>query len=130
MQISRKDKIWQNLGYQNDGVLFKQGCQNSKFNHLRWTDEIFRIDKMKLILTKFEGTEMKGSYSNKDAKIQNWATHPGLIKFFRIGKYEKIKFGSTTVGVPSNDNAKIHTFYFCKLDTSQFQDTQANMKER
>ena len=35
---------------------------------------------------------MKGSPSNKDAKIQNWTTHPGLMKFFRIGKYEKIGF--------------------------------------
>ena len=31
---------------------------------------------------------------------------------------------------PSNEDATIHTFYLCKLDTSQFQDTQANMKER
>ena len=31
--------------YQNEGLLFKQGRQNSKFNHLRQTDEIFRIDK-------------------------------------------------------------------------------------
>ena len=39
------------------------------------------------------------------------------------------------LGVPqwashSNEDAKIHTFYLRKLDTSQFQDTQANMKER
>ena len=31
---------------------------------------------------------------------------------------------------PSNEDAKIHTFYLYKLDISQFQDTQANMKER
>ena len=34
------------------------------------------------------------------------------------------------MGSPSNENAKIHTFYLCKLDTSQFQDTQASMKDR
>ena len=39
------------------------------------------------------------------------------------------KFGSTTMGSPSNEDAKIHTFYSCKLDISQFQDTQENMKE-
>ena len=39
------DEIW---GYQNEGILFKQGRQNFKFNHLRWTDEIFRIDEMKI----------------------------------------------------------------------------------
>ena len=39
------DEIW---GYQNEGILFKQGRQNSKFNHLRWTDEIFGKDKIKI----------------------------------------------------------------------------------
>ena len=33
------------------------------------------------------------------------------------------------MGAPSNEDAKIHVFYSCKLDTSQFQDTQVNMKE-
>ena len=32
--------------------------------------------------------------------------------------------------VPSYEDAKIHTFYLCKLDISQFQDTQANTKEK
>ena len=32
--------------------------------------------------------------------------------------------------IPSNEDAKIYTFYLCKLDTLQFQDTQANIKER
>ena len=78
---------------------------------------------------------MKGFPSNKDAKIQNWTTHPGLMKFFRIGKYEKIKFDKIweyhNGGLPPNEDAKIHTFYWCKLDISQFQDTQqANVKER
>ena len=45
--------------------------KDAKTQNLTTYDEIFRIDKMKLILTKFEGTKMKGSYSNKDAKIQN-----------------------------------------------------------
>ena len=36
------DEIWE---YQNKRILFKLGRQNTKFNHLRWTDEIFRIDK-------------------------------------------------------------------------------------
>ena len=32
-------------------------------------------------------------------------------KIFRIGKYEKkIKFGSTTMGSPSHEDAKIQTF--------------------
>ena len=39
------NEIWE---YQHKGILFKQGRQNSKFNNLRWTDEIFRIDKMKI----------------------------------------------------------------------------------
>ena len=34
------------------------------------------------------------------------------------------------MGPPSNEDAKIHTFYLCKLDISQLPDTQANMKER
>ena len=34
------------------------------------------------------------------------------------------------MGSPSNEDAKIHTFYLCKLDISQFPDTQGNMKER
>ena len=34
------------------------------------------------------------------------------------------------MGSPSNEDAKIHTFYLCKLDTSQFPHTQENMKER
>ena len=34
------------------------------------------------------------------------------------------------MGVLLNEDAKINTFYLCKLDTSQFQDTQANMKKR
>ena len=34
------------------------------------------------------------------------------------------------MGVPSNEDAKIHTFDLCKLDTSQCQDTQANMTEK
>ena len=34
------------------------------------------------------------------------------------------------MGVPSNEDAKIHTFYLCKLDTSQFYDTQAHIKEK
>ena len=34
------DKIW---GYQNTGIFCKQGRQDSKFNHLRWTEEVFRI---------------------------------------------------------------------------------------
>ena len=34
------------------------------------------------------------------------------------------------MGLPSNEDAKIHNFYLCKLNTSQFQDTQANMKEK
>ena len=55
------------------------------------------------------------------------------MKFFRIGKYEKMKFDKIweyhNGGSPQMD-AKIHTFYLCKLDISQFQDTQANIKER
>ena len=35
---------------------------------------------------------MKESLSSKDVKIQNWTTYPKLMKIFRIGKYEKIKF--------------------------------------
>ena len=62
------DKIWDTKMMESSS---NKDALNSKFNHLRWTDEIFRIDKMKLNLTKFEGTKMKGSYSNKDAKIQN-----------------------------------------------------------
>ena len=31
---------------------------------------------------------------------------------------------------PSNEDAKIHTLYLCKLDISQFHDIQPNMKER
>ena len=34
------------------------------------------------------------------------------------------------MGYPSNEDAKIHTYYLCQLDSSQFQDSQANMKER
>ena len=44
MQIWKKHKIW---WYQNEGILLKQGRQNSKFNHLCWIDEIFRIGKNK-----------------------------------------------------------------------------------
>ena len=32
-------------GYQNEENPLKQGRQNSNFNHLRWTHEIFRIGK-------------------------------------------------------------------------------------
>ena len=38
--------------------------------------------------------------------------------------------GVPQLGSPSKEDAKIHAFYLCKLDTSQFQDTQANMKKR
>ena len=34
------------------------------------------------------------------------------------------------MGIPLKIGHQIHTFYSCKLDTSQFQDTQANMKEK
>ena len=34
------------------------------------------------------------------------------------------------MGLPSIEYAKIHTYYLRKLDTSQFQDTQENMKEK
>ena len=34
------------------------------------------------------------------------------------------------MGSLSNEDAKIHTYYLCKLDTSQSQDTAANMKEK
>ena len=78
---------------------------------------------------------MKGYFSNKDAKIQNWTTHPGLIKIFRIGKYEKIKCDKIWEyhnGGPPQMRMPKFTLFTCvsKLDISQFQDTQANMKER
>ena len=62
------DEIW---GYQNEGILFKQGRQNSKFNPFCWTDEIFRINKMKIKFDKIWGFRNEGIPSNKDAKIQN-----------------------------------------------------------
>ena len=39
------DKIW---GYQNEGISLKQGRINSNFNHLSWTDEIFRKGKYRV----------------------------------------------------------------------------------
>ena len=35
---------------------------------------------------------MKGSPSNKDAKIQNSTNSPWTDEIFRIGKYKKMKF--------------------------------------
>ena len=35
---------------------------------------------------------MKESSSNKAAKTQNLITYAGLMKCFRTGKYEKLKF--------------------------------------
>ena len=63
------NEIWV---YQNEGFLFKQGRQNSKFNRLRWTDEIFRIDKMKIRqnLTKFGGTKMKDPPQTRTPKFK------------------------------------------------------------
>ena len=49
------DKIW---GYQKKGIPLKQGRQNSNFNHLRWTDEIFR----------------KGKYEGEMKFDKNWGT--------------------------------------------------------
>ena len=71
MQTWRKYKIWQILGVSNEGILFKQGPQNSKFNHLRCTDEIFRIGKNeeKIKFEKIWEYKMKGSSSHNDAKI-------------------------------------------------------------
>ena len=68
---------------ENEGIFFKQGCHNSKFNHLCWTDEIFRIGKNeeKIKFDKIWEYQNKGIPSNKDAKIQNWTTHPRLMKF-------------------------------------------------
>ena len=48
IQYEEKIKFDEIQGHQNEGILFKQGRQNSKFNHLRWTDEIFKIHKMKI----------------------------------------------------------------------------------
>ena len=48
---------------------FKQGCQNSKFNHLLWTDEIFRIDEIKIRFDKIWVYQNEGIPSNKDTKI-------------------------------------------------------------
>ena len=88
------DEIW---GYQNEGIVFKQGCQNSKFNHLRWTDEIFTIGKNqeKIKFEKIwgyryqnEGILLKQGYQNSKLIHSLWTTD----KIFRIGKYEKIKF--------------------------------------
>ena len=75
---------------------------------------------------------MKGSPSNKDAKIQHWTTHPGRNFQNRHIWKHKIwqNFGAPQRVSPSNEDAKIHNFYLCKLNTSQFQDTQANMKEK
>ena len=63
------DKIW---GYQNKEIPLKQGCQNSNFNHLLWTDEIFRIGKYeeKIKFGKVWGNDNVVSSSNDGVKIQ------------------------------------------------------------
>ena len=45
------------------------------------------------------------------------------MKFDKIWEYRNM-------GSPSNEDAKIHPCYLFKLGTSQFQDTQANIKEK
>ena len=51
------------------------------------------------------------------------------MKFLKLTNMKRQNLGVPQWESPSNEDAKIHTFYLCKLDTSQFQDTQANMRK-
>ena len=59
---------------QNEGIPLKQGRQDSNFNHLRWTDENFRIGKYeeKIKFDKIWGYRNAVSPSNEHAKIQTF----------------------------------------------------------
>ena len=70
-----------------------------------------------------EGIPLKQGRQNSKVNHSPWTDE---IFQNRQILYEKTKFDKIS---PSNDDAKIHTFYVCKLDISQFQDTQANMKK-
>ena len=64
------DKIW---GYQNEGVLFKQGRQDLNFLTFQARHKIFRVGKhKKKFLTKVGDKKMRGSSSNSAAKIQTF----------------------------------------------------------
>ena len=68
--------------------------KDSKFNHLHWTDEIFRIgeNEEKIKFDKIweyqnEGIPLKQGHQNSKLNHSPWSD-----EIFRIGKYEKIKF--------------------------------------
>ena len=71
-KLWQKDKTWKNWGVQKWRDSLKQGCQNSNFNHLPWTDEIFRKGKYeeKIKFDKIWEYRNGESPSNEDAKIQ------------------------------------------------------------
>ena len=54
----KKIYIVTKFGATKIGIPLKQGHQNSNFNHLCWTDEIFKIGKgkEKIKFAKFGGT--------------------------------------------------------------------------
>ena len=129
-----KDKICR---YQNKTVPLKWGHHNSNFltNHARhmkfsgWQICNYRQDKTKYGDTKKKGPLKQGC---QNSNFNHWRWTAKIVK---IGKHEpKIKFdkilGVPQWGSPSNENTKFQTFSLCELDTSKFQNTLANMKER
>ena len=73
-QVWKKDKFWQNSRLPKWRNSSQTSTLKLNFNHLHYTDEIFRIGKYeeKIKCDKFWGYHNEGYLSNENAKIQTF----------------------------------------------------------
>ena len=135
-QIWRKYKIWQNLGVPKWRNSLQTRTPKLKISPLTldWCNFQDRQNEDKIKFEKIWGYQNERIPLKRRRQNSKLNHSPWTDENFQNRQIWKDKIwqnlGVPQWGSPSNEDAKIHTFYLCKLNISQFQDTQANLKER